>query len=104
MNYELTLKLKETGFPLKKCSVGPDCAQWLYFKNKEAIHTPTLSELIEACGDEFHCLIHATNMGVDSNHSFWSAGIDNVVLNWSNGATPEEAVANLWLALNEKKS
>ena len=55
--------------------------------------TPTLSELIEACGDSFHSL----SMD-DKTH--W-------VANWrvygeSRGSTPEEAVAKLYIALNKK--
>jgi|ERR1035437_2178547 hypothetical protein len=61
---------------------------------------PTLSELIEACGKKLHCLVHTIDGGIDSDREFWSVGVDNVVTNWVNATTPEEAVANLWLALN----
>ena len=61
-------------------------------------HHPSLSELIEACGDLF--------LGLRNETGFWSAtGFpEGNRKAWftENGKTPEEAVANLWLELNKK--
>ena len=124
MNYELAKKLKDAGFPqgASKMAHFPELCgletkqSWHgdkpyrfhdwdeSLKCCEFISTPTLSELISACGDEFDTLHH--------NGVIWQAGIgdgedggsfvaDYVPMGES--STPEEAVANLWLALNEKK-
>jgi len=97
MNYELALQLKNAGFPKMRfttfTATGSD----------EVILTegPTLSELIEACGDRFDEL---TKIGHENPR--WSA----FAYSWEErvwgievgrGATKEEAVAKLWLALNK---
>jgi len=93
MDYSLAKRLKDSGFPQK-----PD-AIWDKLVGPEPIYYPTLSELIEACGDYFESLVrtpegkYKTNTDIGYSHDFGA----------SNGTTPEEAVANLWLALNEKK-
>lgn len=86
MNYELAKQLKDAGFPLKWSLVPGE----VY--TREA-HVPTLSELIEACGLGFYTLINNLN-------SKWSAVRDD--RSHYVGTTPEEAVAKLWLALNNK--
>ncbi len=99
MTYELAKKLKDAGFPFKKCSF-PDypsgCSAELFYE----YHFPTLSELIEACGAPF---------GLVYSHSgkLWSAYTNKQKKGiWlgkdDTGNTPEEAVANLWLELNKK--
>ena len=114
LNYETAVKLKNAGFPQNK-------SDFYYSKYAQGTNlpvleskyddtacgeflcdTPTLSELIEACGDNFHCLVYTTNGGMDCDRKFWSAGKNALAKEWSNGSTPEEAVANLWLALNCK--
>ncbi len=96
MNYELAKKLKNAGFPQK----GMDC-NWI--TNPEAeleeIYVPTLSELIEACGDKFYG-IHRMVSGI------WIAFMydieDSSRQVEAPGSTPEEAVALLWLELQNK--
>lgn len=82
MNYELLKQLKDAGHPF-------------VFEQGDGIHLPTLEELIEACGDKFFALKH---------HIGWIAvGWDGPHLSITGvGKTPEEAVANLYLALNQK--
>lgn len=63
------------------------------------IEVPTLSELIEACGEKLYSLRKQTNQWcveslMDSNNWFIQ----------EKGSTPEEAVAKLWLALNNHAS
>ena len=103
MEYSLAKKLKDAGFPQKErifCDMNwPDREGGICMENcPNRIHNPTLSELIEACGDRF------INLKIDRT------GFE-LPLRWAvfgeftqgNGNTPEEAVANLWLKLNENK-
>jgi len=93
ISYELAKQLKEAGFPQ-----DGDIEQWENHGDNsgDGVFKPTLSELIEACGDEFESL---------SLHPYYDGDIYMVfgrnTLGF-NGSTPEEAVANLYLALNKK--
>ena len=124
MNYELAKKLKDAGFP--------QTGEYFFGKNvgeeweprhqdhwaessfpgfEEGPICPTLSELIEACGDKFRVLYLKTeewqNGGTVKIHE-WQAGKniwwDMEEVNGEEprgiGQTPEEAVANLWLKIN----
>lgn len=96
MDYELTKQLKEAGFPQKGGSGrwATNCTD-----TKCQKYIPTLSELIESCGDGFFSL---------SKHiGFWSARTkqDCRGLPWAAWEkTPEEAVAGLYLKLQEDKN
>ena len=83
MNFKLARELEENGFPKKGCnwdySHEHDKGQVLYF--------PSLSELIEACGDDFNILVRGKD-------GFWYAESEQ-------GKTPTEAVARLWLVINK---
>ena len=63
---------------------------------------PTLSELIEACGDEIRLQSYWSENDLmwqaDNSYNFYVK--ENQVAEV--GSTPEEAVANLWLELNKK--
>lgn len=123
MNYELAKKLKDAGFP--QTGQRPwFCGGHVYYgdgegfelcKETEPIITtdhycessglvaefvyeiPTLSELIEACGENFYSLYRhqKDKWQAHSTGDLWDIEI-------AHGPTPEEAVANLWLALNKK--
>lgn len=91
MNYELAKELKENGFP---SNYGHNCPGCLCFSSE-----PTLSELIEACGEGFKNLIRINStefmvIGEDTNTTqmFFE----------EYGESAEEAVAKLWIALNKK--
>ena len=113
MQYKLAKQLKEAGFPQTS---GLYFAQDPFgeisvierFSTEELPEhialRPTLSELIEACGDDFRWLKH--------NHHAKGKGIE---VKWMAqgrphpisakdikcfASTPEEAIARLWLALN----
>ena len=117
MKYELANKLKEAGFPQPKIGAVPmpqgrwfkqiisngelavtsvDWTDWALASTRKIdtsfwVYIPTLTELIEACGDDFVGLKQEMT-------NYWRAMTDL----WAGfGSTPEEAVANLWLALNE---
>jgi len=92
ISYKLAKQLKEAGFPIKRVS------------NSDFAYVPTLSELIEACGDRFGEL---TKWRGDK---CWSAGggkmdgVDEIAWEFESiGNTPEEAVAKLWFKLNKRK-
>ena len=112
MTYELAKKLKDAGFPqtLKYCPIWEN----LYYLNGEIVQgafkesklkdgmvkVPTLSELIEACGDKLESL----NQIEEGKWEAWSTilgtmGDEGKEITY--GFTTEEAVANLWLALNK---
>ena len=93
MNYELAKQLKEAGFP------QPDTLDVVCNDDySKCAYAPTLSELIEACGDEFATLERKLD-------GWWAAfhlhdGTLKIFTPTS-GKTPEEAVAKLYLALHE---
>jgi hypothetical protein len=60
----------------------------------DRVYVPTLSELIEACDDQFRLLERHNSPAAP-----WTAHTLHV--GPAIGNTPEEAVARLWLALNE---
>lgn len=115
ITYELAKQLKDGGFPQelnhRYCehgfAVGVDTC-------KESAYYPTLSELIEACGDDIEMLVleksdeylkkrHWRAYPTESAYEEKMKG-DCVVdcCGYVSGSTPEEAVANLWLELNKK--
>jgi hypothetical protein len=129
MNYELAKRLKEAGFPQEFkpgdfgiCGIEEGCRDvhgWIDFDFKESdmydgsgeygcgdsndgfIISPTLSKLIDACGDRFASL----NLGIDKKFHAWATRTDTTKYIdeiYGEGTTPEEAVANLWLKLNEE--
>jgi len=104
MNYELAQKLKDVGFhqegdyiyAIEKIGDKPIYMSF-DFQSERTYYSiilcsaPTLSELIEACGDSFNTL--------ENRRNDWCAqgGAEE-----GYGQIPEEAVANLWLVLNKK--
>ena len=94
ISYELALKLKKAGFP-QKGNQGFDnkglfIPHFCGFDTQYEAIVPTLSELIRACGDGFYSLHRLFN-------DDWAVNSDVEL----NAETPEEAVAKLWLKLNE---
>lgn len=98
MNYDLALKLKNAGFPQGEIGSWICCVEGLHVgrESEDDIYVPTLSELIEACGDSFYSL-HI----VSTTKGNWEARATSDEI--GTGFTPEEAVANLWLALQDNK-
>ena len=118
MKYELAKELKDAGFDGRMCP-------WVYYRLSTLpreehqvlrvkgtltgyspdevigdVAAPTLSELIEACGDDFVSLIK------HDDKSGWTAlKTGDILFNQESnalGATPEIAVAKLWLALTSR--
>jgi len=133
MTYELVKKLKEAGFKRKEgedgITVGEMEKQLVLEKNSgdvvviegEPIYCPTLEELIEACGKDFGRL---QDWSTDDGERWVAESrkmYEYIPDSWSEekkeerkdtpehsyitvtGSSPEEAVANLWLALNREK-
>lgn len=98
MNYELAKQLKDMGFPNQFSSAlrTKDKGGWGYGKDsaQDGVYYPTLSELIEACGEQFYAL-HNMTIGWTAE-TLWDGARIKVT-----GETPEEAVAKLWLALKK---
>ncbi len=117
MDYKLAKQLKDAGFkqegfgdshcgcmdtPTKKVT-AEDC-------RKEHVYFPTLSELIEACGDRFRTLLLGIE-GYPNKEERWTCHGDEEADGWDeindwrgsfNGKTPDIAVAKLYLKLNKK--
>ena len=99
MNYELIKKLKDAGFPVEtRPADNTDVSNGTHY------FIPTLSELIEACGEGLDSMFRIGELSQHGKKIFdkgWYArnGDDSID---GTGATPEEAVANLWLALKDK--
>ena len=122
MNYELAKKLKDAGWEGiyfycgrdHECRVdSPEC------KPEVIGNPPTLSELIEACGDITLYKHPKINTWDEEFNDKWVAGkadthstkdylcasdtfVDYSFIHSAIGSTPEEAVANLWLELPRK--
>lgn len=102
ITYELAKRLKDAGFSqVGSSGIYPEGNR--EHNPKNLCYVPTLEELIEAVGDEFGGLIqfHKDNGTSDK----WIAHNYTTLIGYIEieGETPSEAVANLWLALNEKK-
>jgi len=104
MTYETAEKLKKAKFPFI----------WNYEPQALAFREyPSLSELIEACGattknNPWGDEVGAFEFCLQFSENEWKAGYTdpNYHENWNDreeGDTPEEAVANLFLRLNDKK-
>lgn len=113
LSYETAKKLKGAGFPQSPymgalCQHEPENDSYpcrvSSRRNPECewVSVPTLSELIEACGEQFGHL--ALVGGDDCGNTEWVARVRGHIgyakQTQQVGSTPEEAVANLWLALN----
>jgi hypothetical protein len=102
MIYNLAKQLKDAGFPQEFAAFNAfherdiDCTGMC--DNTHFIKIPTLSELIEACGDIEIEIVGNPKKGYEASRvkTFTFQRITG------KGFTPEDAVAKLWLALNKK--
>lgn len=117
ISYELALKLKKAGFPQKYINISDsECKN----HNHDLAHIgiccgvyePSLSELIEACGEDFNSL---RQNKVFKQWKKWVAFADSITptigpvsqptalgMGGFDADTREEAVSLLWLELNKK--
>jgi hypothetical protein len=116
MNQELLKKLKDAGYPVMMQSwvKAKPVIDWskiesgdvIKIETEEQFIPPTLSELIEACGEnnehgEFTLWFDLEEWVAGYYEDFW--GEPRKHNKTRRGSTPEEAVANLWLELNKAK-
>lgn len=97
INYELAKKLKDAGFPHEHKEV---CL--FNIRTDDICDEITLSELIEACGDRFTCLMKVDDEWKAGNYILEQYEDPSFWIEYSEGLTPEEAVASLYLKLHEK--
>lgn len=104
MNYELALKLEIAGFPniqLEVWSENDDGSRSLW---TPPVY-PNLDELIEACNplqfDEFGLMVGYTDQW-EAFANYHGHAIKEVDIKVK-GATPSEALSNLWLALQDRQ-
>ena len=109
LSYEDAKELKDAGFPqglrsdtLHYFESDGDIVLSRFVDEEfqpdyEYVNSPILDELIEACGEEFV---------LEKNDGYWIAGEyidhDGEIHRQFEGNTPEQAVKNLWIALNKK--
>ncbi len=114
ISYELAKQLKNNGFDQKeimpKNTIGYPALivteeqaknprmGFYVSRDNEKVLIPTLSELIEACADDF-LFLEAPKEEFKEEASWIALGVDDGA---GSGNTPEIAVANLWLELNKK--
>lgn len=117
MNHELAKELRDVGFPqtydpiCEHQRMLPKGIAWdgLYaWKHKETCDqpgacAPTLPELIEACGGGFKCLQRTIDEEMQPAWEVMILDVKNQRPITEHGATPKEAVAKGWLALNAPK-
>jgi len=95
ISYDLAKKLNDAGFPFKGCNHHAA-------ENCSCQNSPSLSELIEACGPGFGHLYRYED-GVFA--AYPAPELLRYRKEWFLcRGNPEEAVANLWLVLNKKTS
>jgi hypothetical protein len=95
MTYELAKQLKDAAFQSETFVCGEKGEPW---------YAPTLSELIESCGEKFGELSY---FGESFTEPWFAGGGESIYDDWEfekGGYTPEEAVARLWLALQPPKA
>lgn len=109
ISFELAKRLKEAGLPQKslgrfKMWIDPDglVTDYTETQHLDAIYLPTLSELIEWCGEEFISVNRAFD---DEGVAQWYAVSQKMTIPSDDKlgfSTPEEAVAELGIALHTK--
>lgn len=120
MTHELAKSLKNAGFPIMQKpfdNIGKPNREMMRLSDIESewFFIPTLSELIEACegkwGQRFRWLKNNKENGWHAqarpmhpkSKDYPDSPIEKLISDpVGKGKTPEEAVANLWLALQEK--
>lgn len=113
LTYETAKQLKDAGFPQdlkhrhEKGQFSADISRIegpikpgdsYRVHPEDLVYIPTLSELVESCGDEFRSLRKEGDI-------YYAVPLSAELLRGGKsqrGLSPEEAIANLWLELNKK--
>ncbi len=105
MNYDLAKELMDAGFPQGGKGSWTHPRDAIVIRSHDRVYAPTLEELIEACGNKFGALYTS----FDRKNPWAASNQKPELIDWQNlqsihvnGATPTEAVARLWLALNAR--
>ena len=96
MDYELCKKLKDLGFPQEDFGYTGRH----HHKQGDVCYKPTLSELIEACGENFDELQKRQEVYFAYGASKTRSGM-SIKPFLGSGKTPEESVATLWIEINK---
>ena len=100
MDYELASQLKDAGFPQGGTGGWTFPPDKLVARHTDRVYLPALSELISACVADFQRLQKVpVESIVSESGAKWQALARGAC---EYGASPEEAVARLWLACNRK--
>ena len=98
MDYELASELKQAGFPQGGTGTWTFPPHNLVARHADRVYVPTLSELIAECAEGFEKLEKIVkDAGAIQSGNTWQAVAASEV---EYGATPEDAVARLWLTFN----
>lgn len=100
ISYELAKKLKDAEFPFKYINDPRTQIANTQFEDGTCAIFPTLSELIEACGEQFHTL--ARRRQIDNKLKWYASSFVDKYDVALVADSPEEAIANLWLTLHNK--
>ncbi len=102
---ELAKELKDSDFPDIFMTDHENCNyHQVEYIDGIFYHVPSLKELIEALGSRFHALQFYDDKSILwIAYSYENRGFEPAGHIFKDGATPEEAVAKLWLELNKKE-
>jgi hypothetical protein len=99
ISYALALQLRNAGFPQEGSGKWIGDPGSLIMRAGDRVYAPTLEELIIACGE----LDYFTLSGVGTTWMAMYGGSPGISKQRSaEGTTREQAVARLWLAVNQK--
>jgi hypothetical protein len=97
MNYQMAKQLYDAGFPQGGNGSWLLPPSQLVSRRSDRVYEPTLSELIVACGPAFASIVRHADGTFRASGTGGAARWHDVV-----SASPEEAVARLWLALTNE--
>lgn len=99
ISFVIAKKLKDLGFPFKYAVDGRQFVNGYQFEDGSVAHIPILSELIEACGENFGYLTRMPG-GVFTAYPVPEKLKERKEWYLCRGAS-DEAVANLYLEINK---
>jgi hypothetical protein len=98
MEYSLAKELQDAGFSQGGRGTWAAPLDKIVVRAADRAYSPTLEELIEACGKSFVGLTAS-----DDDSGDWSAFAEGYPVGTIEGKSPSEAVARLWLVLHGKR-
>src|SRR5215204_4623294 len=97
LSYKLAQELRDAGFPQEGNGawIGPPDS--LVWRSRDRGYAPTLSELIQACGNNWFSISKVLHESKPVEGQFVAFSTQGQV---GRGSSLKEAAARLWLALN----